>query len=47
MDYAREERNGKPGLFSERKKKLIYNKESMIDIYRKHPDESNDRIKPT
>jgi len=39
MDYAREERSGKPGLYREREKKLIYNKESMIDNYRKHPDE--------
>ena len=31
MDYAREERSGKPGRYSEREKKRIYNKKSMID----------------
>jgi hypothetical protein len=42
MDYdAREERSGKPGLYNERKKQLVYNKKSMIDNYRKHPDEGN------
>jgi hypothetical protein len=41
MDFAREKRSGNLDLFSERKKRPIYHKKSMIDNYRKNPNEWN------